>query len=137
MSKSAYMKRVWSKLVPDDPISEEAIRAIPPGEVVMIRWSRPRNVKFHRKFFALLKAGFELQDHFDNLEAFRFWLTIKAGFFDIVQAPDGKIMFIPKSISFAKMSEDEFEALYNHIIDILITEFGVTREDVERVLEFA
>lgn len=135
--KEAFVKRKLSSLVPIDGISEEAIRQIPSGEIVRIKWSRARNPQFHRKYFALLKASFELQDHFDNIETFRFWLTLKSGYFDAIVTPNGKTIFKPKSISFASMGQDEFEELYQRTIDVIIKEFGVTREDVERVLDFA
>ena len=134
--RTAFVERTWSFLKPADKFSEEVIRKIPAGEVVRITWSRPRNYKFHKRYFALLKAGLELQDFFDDLDTFRYWLTIKSGFFNTIITPSGDTLLRPKSISFASMDEDEFKKLYSKTIDVIIENFGVAKEDVERILEF-
>ena len=134
--KEAFVKRTWSILQPDDELSEEAIRQIRPGQVVRNSWTRPRKIRFHRKIIALLKSVFELQDFFDDFDVFRFWIIMKAGYFDVIATPKGKVIFKPKSISFASMDEDEFEKLYSKILDVSIKQFGITKENIEKIMEF-
>lgn len=47
-------------------------------------------------------------------EAFREWITVEAGHFTLVQSPAG-IEKRPKSISWSKMCDVEFEALYKDV----------------------
>ena len=37
----------------------EALRTVAVGDVIDVAWKRPRNYKFHKKFFAMLKVGFD------------------------------------------------------------------------------
>lgn len=46
-----------------------------------------------------------------DIEQFRKWLIMEAGYFDVVENPHG-IRKEAKSISFAKMGQEEFEAFY-------------------------
>jgi len=50
-------------------------------------------------------------------EAFREWVTIEAGHFNLVQTPDG-IRKERKSISWARMDDTEFEALYRDVFNV-------------------
>ncbi|MBA3116223.1 DUF1367 family protein, partial [Salmonella enterica] len=47
------------------------------------------------------------------------WVTVEAGYFDVVELPDGSIRKVAKSISFAKMDETEFQGLYKAAFDVL------------------
>ena len=46
-----------------------------------------------------------------DIEQFRKWLVVEAGYFDVVENPHG-IRKEAKSISFAKMGQEEFNAFY-------------------------
>ncbi len=52
-----------------------------------------------------------------SFDEFRKWLTVEAGFFDVVITPSG-LKKIPKSISFANMEETEFGDWYKAIFDV-------------------
>ncbi|MDR0805970.1 MAG: DUF1367 family protein [Enterobacteriaceae bacterium] len=54
-----------------------------------------------------------------SFDAFRAWVTIEAGYFDAIQLPDGTLRKHPKSISFAKMDETEFQGLYAAALNLL------------------
>ena len=72
------------------------------GEMYRARIDKPRNLKFLQKFMVLISVIFEIQTHFNNKEALRYWLIMKAGHFDLYVVPNGTNIYIPKSISFAK-----------------------------------
>ncbi|WP_315360721.1 DUF1367 family protein [Neisseria bacilliformis] len=59
------------------------------------------------------KVGAVLQ----SMEAFRKWLTIEAGYFDVYETPSG-IRKEAKSISFAQMGQEEFDAFYRACFDV-------------------
>lgn len=93
----------------------------------------PRNPKFHRKFFALMNYAFEIWPDPEsveyrgemiqpekNFEQFREWVTVMAGYYDVVGYPDGSFKFRAKSISFAAMDDEEFGELYNAVINVIL-----------------
>jgi len=103
------------------------------GETVLADIKRPRNIGFHRKFFALLNMGFENREQYDNFEDYRAVHVMKAGYYKTIETDKG-VIYLPKSISFAKMDDLEFQELYNRMIDVLIKELGLDQAQIEQEL---
>ena len=59
------------------------------------------------------KRGEKIGAVLQSMEAFRKWLTIEAGYFDVYETPTG-IRKEAKSISFANMEQEEFNAFYKN-----------------------
>ena len=53
-----------------------------------------------------------------SMEAFRKWLTIEAGYFDVYETPSG-IRKEAKSISFAQMDQEAFNEFYRACFDVV------------------
>ena len=105
---------------------------IPLNEEFEIEYTKKRNVKFHRKAFALFKLAFENQNEYNTLESLRRDLIITAGYYDeIANKLTGEVYKIPKSISFSNMDEVEFSELYEKIKDIICRWLGIANEQVE------
>lgn len=112
------------------------------GKSVKVRITQPRNLEFHRKFFAMLNAGWSLSEHAHqmNLEQFRAWIIVRAGYCDFVKGGDDRpIVAIPKSISFGSMDNTEFERLYNDVLHTIVHDLfeEKDRDDYRRMIEFA
>lgn len=101
-----------------------------------------RNVRFHRKFFALLNLSFQYlpertQNGFRSVEGFRQYVTVAAGYYDTYYSPRLKeFVEIPKSIKFSSMDEAEFGDFYEKCKDVIWTMIGsyVTAEQFEQQL---
>lgn len=52
-----------------------------------------------------------------NMDSFRKWLTIEAGFYELHETPSGVIK-VPRSISFKEMEQDEFNKFYRACFDV-------------------
>jgi hypothetical protein len=127
---------------PSLPEDEEKLKFWHDGEILKITAIKPRNGKFHRKFFALLNIAFNNQDKYDNFEDFRCEIILRCGFYKEHVTVKGVLIYIPKSIAFSTMDELEFESLYQKAIDIILKYFciGSTEDElnkqVERILMF-
>lgn len=148
-----YVRKLYSSFVPVDEVSANAMEAMPPNTEFKAELTRPRNYKFHKKFFTLLDVAFEAwngpvveykgQLVRKNLKRFRKDITILCGHYEIVVNLNGDIRKEAKSISFANMDQDEFEALYSTAIDVILGKVltHYTRDDldeqVNRILGFA
>lgn len=53
-----------------------------------------------------------------SIEAFLDWVKVEAGHFDYVQTPTG-LKKVPKSISFASMSQDDFNEFYKKAFNVV------------------
>ena len=120
-------------LVPLYPSDFDDKRKLRLGETYQVEVTNPRNVGFHKKFFAMLNVGHENTSLDMPFETYRKYMIVKAGFFTAYQTPKG-IYYDPNSISFASMSQDEFEEVYSRVLDKVIEDVGLEREDVERQL---
>lgn len=54
-----------------------------------------------------------------SYDAYRSWVIVEAGHYDAIQLPDGTLRKHPRSISFARMDEAEFQQLYKASLDVL------------------
>lgn len=117
------LKYSLGKLVPHDAISEKGLENLSQGDVVICEIKKPRNVRFHRKFFSMLscahvhmKEGLE----YPTFDDFRTDVTVAAGFYSLKTGISGQQIKVAKSISFARMDEIEFEQLYNRCLDVIL-----------------
>jgi len=111
----------------------EVYSKIPLNEVFEIEYKKPRNIGFHRKYFALIKLAFENQTDYRNLNDLRRDISIVAGYYDeVVNKVTGEVYKMPKSISFAQMDEIEFSELYEKTKDVICKWLGVTDESIEQ-----
>ncbi len=100
------------------------------GEVYQATIVMPRNIKFHRKFFALINMVYNNQEIYNNIDVLRSDLTIAAGFYDTHTTFNGKERIEARSISFGSMDEIEFEKLYNAFIIVVVKYFKFDKQDI-------
>ena len=105
------------------------------GKEVQAKISIPRNLQFHRKFFAMLEVGRQLSDTEFNAEQFRAVCITGAGWCDYVEHA-GRMVAVPRSISFAKMDEAEFEKLYKDVLDFICNNWVLDYKQVDQILNF-
>lgn len=106
------------------------------GETFEIEYKKPRNVKFHRKFFALIKLAFENQEQYKLIDSLRSDLTIEAGYsYEETNFITGQVITKAKSISFASMCDIEFSKLYDSVKLVIINWLGITDKEISENIE--
>jgi len=117
------------------PMSEsyEDFNSIKQNEILSCEIKRPRNIQFHRKYFALLNIAYENRQILDNMtfDQFRKEIIKRSGFYDEYRDFLGMMIYDAKSISFAKMKADEFEELYSRSINVILKYILVGMKDEE------
>lgn len=146
MAEAFLIKTPNGSLAPADGQSAEMLRRQKVGQGFRVKLTRIRNIRFHRKFFALLNYAFDMwtpenkeyrgQPVEKNFDQFRRDITILAGFYETAVRLDGSVRVTAKSISFANMDEAEFEELYSKVIDVLLQRIFTdqTRADIDSVV---
>ena len=149
-------RRVPGGLAPESEGEAAKLHKIKAGASVKVNITQEVNAKFRRKWWALAKFAFDLwsetmpdqeyrgQEVQRSFERFRRDLIILAGHFQPVWAVNGEMRVEAKSISFARMSDETFEALYsatiNAVLAKILTGSKLTdadlRSHVDRVMEF-
>ena len=120
-------------LVPLYPSDFDNKRKLKLGHDYVCEVRNPRNIGFHKKFFAMLNIGHENTALDMPFDVYRKYMTVKAGFFTAYQTPKG-VYYDPDSISFASMNQDEFEEVYSRVLDKVIEDIGSTKEEIEQQL---
>ena len=117
------------------------------GEVVSAEIKRPRNYRFHKKYFALMNYAFGVwapecleykgQQVGKSFDRFREDITILAGYYTLTENVKGEVRAEADSISLGKTSGDEFASLYSKTIDVLLKHIfkNYTREDIDKVVD--
>jgi hypothetical protein len=83
------------------------------GQAVVLKGRRPRNPQHHRKMFALLSLVRDNSEQFQSTEDVLIAVKAATGRGRWVMLPGAtKEIFIPDSIAFDAMSQDEFEPFY-------------------------
>ncbi len=112
------------------------------GEYYTAEIKLQRNIRFHRLYFGLINLAWEYLPEsqtkgFKTKENFRKYVEIAAGCCDVIYHPKFKDWVeVPKSISFDKMDEAEFRAVYDGVKDVIFSIIGrwVTPEEFEQNL---
>jgi hypothetical protein len=115
-----YLTRtLGGALKPADGTAEEYIASLGIGEVVRARMSKDRNPAHHRKYFGLLRMVFENQDRYLSLEALRFAIAVQSGYVEEIRLSGDAVAFKPKSISWSRMDQTQFNSFYQAALDAI------------------
>lgn len=122
-------------LRPADDAGRDALAKIGNGEIVSVEVKRPRNIRHHRMYWALLSIVHENLDgdRYPTVDDLHAAVKIAAGLRTRIELPDGTVGFIPGSIAFHKMSQDDFSAFYDRVCGLVAKHFlpGVTSEQLK------
>lgn len=139
--KLDFIKSHGGTLIPANEITVEKMTKFKNGEMYPVEIKNARNYHFHKKVMAFFMFCFEcwdvVQTDCDNMDlsgqfdVFRKQLTCLAGYYDTYHKIGGGVRIEAKSISYANMSQDEFESLYNALINAAIKHlFGCSDEGI-------
>lgn len=147
--------KTLGSLRPDWPTDQETFKNAPEGTRFRVKSYTPRNLKFLQRHMVLLNMVYQsLPESFTepsditidgkvhkvaqipNFEAFRDEIKIKLGYVEHRFTSDGEIHRKPKSISFASMNEEDFQAFHSQTIDIILRDFlpQNNREEIEQAV---
>lgn len=139
-----HLVRTSTGLRPYTDDDYEEMKKIKVGSIVKANIVRPRNVKFHRKFFALIRAAWDClteqqRNNLRSVDTFREQLLITSGFSEPLYDLNGqKFLERAKSISFAKMDEPAFNVVYSRVLDTILTILyadGITEDEFNNILQ--
>lgn len=141
MTSFCTFVRTGDGLLPSNHDAEEEYKKLTVGQQVQVVIKKPRNLLHHRKWWALISLIYENQTRYETKEQLVAALKFYLGHVDTFLLKDGTTTgFIPRSISFAKMSQSEFDAFYEKTLDFFAEKVipgldkEATRSEVEDFL---
>ena len=151
MSEVVLVKTTGGALAPADDGARAFIEKIKAGQGVSATVRKARNVRFHRKMFALFKLAFDAWEPMTPLEykglpvskdfdRFRKDMTILAGFYKAVYNARGEVRLEAESLSFGSMDEERFNLVYRAVLSVIwdrvLRSVGyASKEQVDGVVE--
>ena len=109
----------------------EYFKKMPTNEVFEIEYKKQRNIKFHRKFFALIKLAYENQSDYRLMEDLRRDLLITSGNYnEVVNKITGEVFKVADSISFSNMDDVKFNEVYESVKEVIVKWLGITNENI-------
>lgn len=126
-------------LVPNDVHADEFLETIGMGKEVLITGRRARNMKHHRLLFAVLRIVWENTDLWETEAALLQELKVLTGLYDIqVSKLTGEVFQVPRSISFAAMTQDVFTVWFDQAVKVLAeealkTDYASLSEEVRKM----
>lgn len=132
-----YLTRTIAGLAASDDASRDALRKIKQGSMVLVEFRRPRNLQFHRLFFALLNTVWSATGDWPTVEDLLIDVKVKIGHVEKRQLIDRKSgetfdYIVPNSIAFHKMDADQFSAFYERALVALCELAGNIEADTLR-----
>lgn len=103
-----FWRKFWKK-----------ITTMEPGETFDVEIVFPRSGPYHRRHMKIEATVFDAQERFSDPQIMRDWLKVGAGHVVWAPGPRGGIVPIPKSISYAKADQAEFEDFHSKVIAFL------------------
>jgi len=121
-------------LKPLNSEDEEKLKSLPLDWDGIVTLKHPRNYEFHKKYFALIKLGFENQERYKNKDHYRYVMQMKAGFYESIETDKGTI-WLPVSISFGSMESHEFNDLYEKVLNEIADDLGLGTDELSQEVE--
>jgi len=126
------LKRSGRFLVAADGMTEAFLESLPQGKTLRARdITQPRSRGRLRLYWALLQLT---SDNLTDVpsSALHEWLKLRLGITVAIPLKNGSTAIVPGSISFDKMTEEEFAPYLDRVLDLLCNEIipGLGREDV-------
>ena len=129
-----HLKKTEKGWVPCDEESVKAFNKQKIDDEIFPEWKPKRNIKFHRKLYALLNAVIVNQDHYKDVKNLLDEVKLRSGHFDMHISHKGEITKVPSSISFFNMDEAQFEIFYSKALDVAIE--LTDEEAVNEIIKF-
>jgi len=138
-----WMKRGLRGLEAADDAGVEILRRLKQGEWLRVEVTKPRNVRHHRKFFALLNLVWSASGQWASVDDLLIELKVRLGLTkDVVIHKTGEVVKVPNSISFASMDQTTFDDFYERALRELCAMAGgidsaILRQEVLSELAYA
>lgn len=128
-----FVRRVGNALHPDGADCAAVFAKLPFGRPIKVEITQPRNVRFHRLYWALVNriadaVGSEPENVSDLLK-------IETGHCTIVRSKKYGDLRLPKSISFAKMDEMAFRKFFDACVLVIHETWAIAVPDITAAVE--
>ena len=126
-----FCQNTEAGLIPLYPSDLDEKKKLKKNKVYSCEIKFERNYEFLKKFMALIRVGCENSKAVEMpFKAYRNYATIKSGYAKIYNTPKGTFVEA-ESISFGSMNEEDFEKVYNDVLNFIIKDTQADKDFIE------
>ncbi len=119
---------------------KQVIEKIGVGEVIAVSFSKVRDPLNHRRYFAMIRIGFDNQDFYKLESVYRKAMEMCAGYFMSVRLQvSGTVLRItrkwPDSIKYERLAEPEFSELKKRVGDVICEDLEMQDDDLQEEID--
>lgn len=131
--ETLFVRRVGNALHPDGADCAAVVSKLPFGRAIRVEIKQPRNVRFHRLYWALINriadaVGADPENVSDLLK-------IESGYCTLVRSKKYGDIRLPGSISFAKMDEMAFRKFFDCCVQVIHENWAIAVPDILAAVE--
>lgn len=133
------MRRTFRGLEPVDP---NALRHVKQDEIVTCEVKRPRSIRRHNWFWALVTTAHHnlpehLAERYPSADMLMDELKVRTGHAELRYTVSGERMVIPKSIAFHALDEDGFKAFCDRALALIAKDYipGINPDDLRHEID--
>lgn len=132
MTDRALFRKTFEGLLPANNEGKDFYDRIKLGEIVELKGVKVRNGQYHRLFFAMLRLVSENSNPPISEAAALHFAKMATGTGEFVTDSRGREVFVPGSISFARMDQNAFKDFVQTAIPPLVARFmaGTAPDDL-------
>ncbi|MBX5206733.1 hypothetical protein [Rhizobium sp. NZLR11] len=124
-----YLLRSGDKLIGEMQLDRDRIAEFPAGERIKVTLSTGRSPKRLRFWWSFLHEVVKATEAAPTAEALHETVKLCTGYTSPVSIK-GMTVMVPRSISFASMTEEEFSTFLDHGLRFIATNYGIAPEQV-------
>lgn len=129
------MKHIFAvnnnSLIPYNNSSVAWINKQKPGTVISADVKSDRNLKLHRKYWALCNLVSQNSEVYTSPEMVSDICKLKLGLVDYRIVVNGEVIIKTKSISFDKMPQEDFDIFYKQALNVMSELSGIGTYELE------
>lgn len=123
-----FVRRVGNALQADGADSFDELLKLPYNKPLKAEVVQSRNLPHHKLFWTLCqRIGASIGVNRENIADL---LKIECGHCTIIHSKKYGELRLPKSISFASMSQTDFNTFFEACVNVIYSEWGIERADV-------
>lgn len=117
---------------------KKTIERLGVGEVISVRFSKVRDPLNHRRYFAMIRIGFDNQEFYKLEPIYRKAMEMRAGYWIEVQLQIGDQTVKrkwPDSIKYERLAEPEFTELKKSVGDEICKDLEMQDDDLQEEID--
>ena len=116
----ARFRKTPTGFIPADDDARALHAKVPVGQTALLRYERNRSTPQNDLYWAVLEHVAEATE-WETKERLHAGIKLELGMYDLMKMPNGKVVPVLQSTSFADMKQGEFQTFFDNAMRLICT----------------